>query len=220
MNNRLRFYLSTLYPFQDGILQIIQKAETPFYLTGGTAASRAYLNHRFSEDLDFFVNDDDSFPLWSQRVIQTLLRTYKVEVLQREERFVRLDVRQGGLAIKVEMINDVPAHVGEIRLHPTLGRIDSPENILANKITALVSREEPKDLADVWGFCTQMGLSLSTAITEAQSKAAGIFPPDLARRLCSVQKTDWEAVLWINPPAWEMYQSQLIRLGESLIIIK
>ncbi|MCS7249293.1 MAG: hypothetical protein NZ840_13800, partial [Anaerolineales bacterium] len=122
-------------------------------------------------------------------------------------------------SIKIEMINDVPAHIGEIRLHPTLGRLDSPENILANKITALLDREEPKDLADVWGFCTQMRLSLSIAISDARSKAAGVFPADLARRLCSVQKADWEAVLWINPPAWEAYREQLIHLGESLILL-
>jgi len=29
---------------------------TPFYLTGGTALSRFYFNHRYSEDLDFFAN--------------------------------------------------------------------------------------------------------------------------------------------------------------------
>ena len=45
--------------------------------------------------------------------------------------------------LKIEMINDVPAHIGPIAVHPQLGRIDSAENILANKITAVVSREEP-----------------------------------------------------------------------------
>lgn len=219
MNSRHDFYFSRVYPFQDEILQSIDRAGTPFYLTGGTAASRGYLHHRFSEDLDLFVNDDEQFPLWVQRVIQMLLKSYTVEVFQREERFVRLNVARGDLSIKIELINDVPAHIGEIRLHPTLGRLDSPENILANKITALLDREEPKDLADVWGFCTQMRLSLSIAISDARSKAAGVFPADLARRLCSVQKADWEAVLWINPPAWEAYREQLIHLGESLILL-
>jgi len=32
-----------------------------FYLTGGTALGRFYLNHRYSEDLDFFVNADPEF---------------------------------------------------------------------------------------------------------------------------------------------------------------
>ena len=64
-----------------------------------------------------------------------------------------------------------------------LGRLDSPENILANKLTALIDREEPKDLADIWGFCCRLGFSIEDAIEGAQSKAAGIFPADLARVL-------------------------------------
>lgn len=34
------------------------KLGLPFYLTGGTALWHFYLNHRYSEDLDFFVNTD------------------------------------------------------------------------------------------------------------------------------------------------------------------
>jgi len=44
--------------------------------------------------------------------------------------------------------------------HPVLGRLDSAENILANKISALIDRDEPKDLADIWGFCCVRRLSL------------------------------------------------------------
>ena len=66
-----------------------------------------------------------------------------------------------------------------------LGRIDTAVNILANKITALIDRDEAKDLADVWGLCTKMGLSLTPAIENAACKAAGVFPADLARVLCT-----------------------------------
>ena len=52
----------------------------------------------------------------------------------------------------IEMVNDVPARVGEVRTDTALGRLDTAENILA-KLSALVDRQEPKDLADVWGFC-------------------------------------------------------------------
>jgi hypothetical protein len=55
-------------------------------------------------------------------------------------------IREQG-SLKIELINDVPAHVGELKEHPVLGRLDSAENILANKLTAVVDREEPKDLA-------------------------------------------------------------------------
>jgi hypothetical protein len=214
------FYFQTLYPFQDQALDVLNGLETGFYLTGGTAASRGYLNHRFSDDLDLFVNDDDRFSLWSARVIQALTQfeDWSCNVLSREERFVRLILSAGEVALKIELINDVPSRVGAIRQHLVLGRLDSPENILANKITALIDREEPKDLADIWGFCCQMQLSLTEAITGAQGKAVGVFPANLARVLLSATHADWESVRWISAPTAERFLADLKRLGESLIL--
>jgi len=201
-------------------MKAINQADTDFYLTGGTASSRGYLQHRFSEDLDYFVNDDNQFGLWVERIIQTLNKEWQCDVLMKEERFARLNLIQKDFFLKIEMVNDVPARVGDIQRHPILGKLDSAENILANKVTALLDREEPKDLADIWGFCCQKNLSIQAAITDAQSKAAGIFPADLARVLCSVQKEDWEAVRWIKAPPVETFISQLNQLGESLLLIK
>lgn len=214
------YYQDILYPLQDRALQIIHQLDTQFYLSGGTAASRGYLNHRFSDDLDLFVDDDDRFGLWADRLIQAFVRLpdWRCEVNLREERFVRLNVVHTSHVCKIELINDVPAHIGVVRDHPLLGRLDSPENILANKITAALDREAPKDLADIWGFCCQVGLSLEQAITDASSKAAGIFPADLARVLCSVMVEDWQAVRWIAPPPVELYLAQLISLGENLLL--
>lgn len=50
------FYFTELYPLQDQVLHLITQAQTGFYLTGGTALSRGYLQHRFSDDLDLFTN--------------------------------------------------------------------------------------------------------------------------------------------------------------------
>jgi predicted nucleotidyltransferase component of viral defense system len=170
--------------------------------------------------LDYFVNDDDRFGLWVERIIQSLNKEWQCVVLMKEERFARLNLSQKSVSLKIEMINDVPARVGDVQIHSVLGRLDSAENILANKVTALLSREEPKDLADIWGFCCQKRLSIRDAITDAQSKAAGVFPADLGRVLCSVQKEDWESVRWIQAPPVETFISQLNELGESLLLIK
>ena len=220
MTNNPAFYFDVLYPFQDQVIAAINQVDTGFYLTGGTAASRGYLQHRFSDDLDYFINDDDRFGLWVERIIQALNKEWQCEVLMKEERFARLNLSRKDTSLKVEMINDVPARVGDVQIHSALGRLDSAENILANKVTALLSREEPKDLADIWGFCCQKKLSLRDAITDAQSKAAGVFPADLGRVLCSVQREDWESVRWIQPPPVETFISQLNELGESLLLIK
>lgn len=215
------FYFNALYPFQDDVLRLVKEAQTGFYLTGGTALSRVYLNHRFSDDLDLFVNFDAHFGEWSNRVVDTFWRLgdWKTEVILREEYFARAVLTRDELTLKVEMINDVSSRVGAVRDHPVLGRLDSAENILANKLTALIGREESRDLADVWGLCTTLGLSISDAITAAQSKSTGIYPLDLARRLCGATREDWEEVLWIKPaPDPERYLSELQTLGQQLIL--
>lgn len=216
------FYYRVLYPLQDRVLAAVRDQETRLYLAGGTAASRGYLQHRFSDDLDLFTNDDPRFGLWSERVLAGLATRpdWTVDVLMREERFVRLDLVHARTSLKIEMVNDVPAHVGEIRDDPVLGRVDSAENLLANKLTALVDRGEPKDLADVWGFCTRMGLSIHEALKGAQSKAAGLFPPDVARILMSATEQDWQMVRWISAPVVDAFLRDLRQIGNELLLIE
>jgi hypothetical protein len=216
------YYFDLLYPFQDQVLELITRLDTGFHLTGGTAASRGYLQHRFSDDLDLFVNDDDLFGLWAERIVQILSRSagWRTEVLLRQERFFRLTLSSEAALLKIELVNDVPSRVGEPWLHPTLGWLDTADNILANKVSALIDREEPKDLADIWGFCCRKGLSLNNAITGAQGKAAGIFPADLARLLCTATTADWQLIRWIVAPEPECFVADLRRLGESLILIE
>lgn len=85
------FYTQQLYPLQDQVLNLVNRVDTDFYLTGGTAVSRGYLNHRYSDDLDFFVNDDNRFELWGERVIHTLNaeRNWHLKVALRQPRYIR-----------------------------------------------------------------------------------------------------------------------------------
>lgn len=215
------FFLTKLYPLQDDVLRLITQQQTGFYLTGGTALTRGYLHHRFSEDLDLFTNLNPAFSHWCSLIVAGLAATpgWQVDVQRRGQYFLRLFVIQRDLSLKVELINDVPSHIGDLRQDPFLGLLDSPENILANKVTALIDRDEPRDIADVWGLCTRMGLSLQTAITDAMSKAAGQHPADVARRLCQVTLQDWQDVMWVDPPDPTQYLTEVIQLGESLILV-
>jgi hypothetical protein len=60
MHSSAKHY-SKIYNLQDQFLAWFAEQSTPFYLTGGTALGRFYLNHRYSEDLDFFVNHHSDF---------------------------------------------------------------------------------------------------------------------------------------------------------------
>ncbi|KKL81481.1 hypothetical protein LCGC14_1994380 [marine sediment metagenome] len=61
MNALEKYYEENLYPLQDGVLNIVKKSRTPFFLTGGAALSRYYVGHRYFDDLDLFVVDDSNY---------------------------------------------------------------------------------------------------------------------------------------------------------------
>ncbi len=63
-----------------------------------------------------------------------------------------------------------------------------------------------------------MQLSLPSAITSADSKAAGIFPVEVARILDSASQDDWAAIKWISAPDPMQFVSNLRALAESLIL--
>jgi hypothetical protein len=220
MSTNSSFYLEKLYPLQNEVLHIVSLLDTGFYLTGGTAVSRAYCHHRFSDDLDLFVNDHPQFTLWGERIVAALTKQaeWQCQVIQKDEQFFRLNLSWQEVWLKIDLVNDVPAHIGEIKNHPELGRVDSVENLIANKLSALIGREEPKDLADIWGLSKLPDLSIEAAIGNAQSKAAGIFPVALARILLSASIADWKTIRWQEPPFVDSYLADLHQLGESLIL--
>jgi len=66
------YYEENLYPLQDGVLNIISRSDTDFFLTGGTALSRAYYNHRYSDDLDFFLNKSQTYDEQMEEILALL----------------------------------------------------------------------------------------------------------------------------------------------------
>jgi len=66
-------------------------------------------------------------------------------------------------------------HYGDFEYNKSLGKIDSWQNILSNKITA-VFRFEPKDIADIWIISKNKTFNWKMIIKEAKTKEAGIEP--------------------------------------------
>ncbi|MCX8028368.1 MAG: nucleotidyl transferase AbiEii/AbiGii toxin family protein, partial [Thermodesulfovibrionales bacterium] len=164
----------------------------------GTALSRGYFQHRFSDNLDYFVNYLSNFVMLAEIQVERLQNIFpKVEVDLKGQYFYRIFVADRQL--KIELVNDVPSHIGEKIIHPVLGLIDSKENILANKITAIVDRCMPKDIVDIY-YLLKDGLSIRKALTDVKSKAAGIVPIYVAKILGEYDYTllDTE-IKWVTP---------------------
>lgn len=94
------YFLNVLYPLQDEVLSVASSLESGLYLSDGTALSRGYLQHRFSEDLDFFADDARDFGLWASRLTQALQKDARwfLQIHQREDRLIRaaLESANGG----------------------------------------------------------------------------------------------------------------------------
>ena len=217
------WFEKVLYPLQDEVLAVAARVETGFYLTGGTALGRIHLRHRYSEDLDLFVNDDDRFQTWTDRLLEAWRAEtgWRLSVQRRDPRFVRASLSRDDVPLKIEFLNDVRGRVGTPVRHAGFGLVDTMENILANKVTALLDREEPKDLADIWGLCRPGGLALRDALAGASSKAVGVFAADVARALLGATADDWRLVRWIPPPPLaDDFLRDLRALGEDLLLMR
>lgn len=208
------YYNNILYPLQDKAIQTFK--DSPFYLTGGTTLSRGYYNHRYSDDLDYFVNYYSEFQRIAEVQVKRLHKVFSnVDVDYKGEYFYRLFVGQERL--KIEMVNDVPSHIGEKVVHPTLGLIDSKENILANKLTALIDRSLPKDIVDVY-FLMKNGLSLKQALLDAHSKAAGISPLFVAKILAEFDYSIVDSeIKWVKPIKSDVIKEYLCDLSRKIV---
>jgi predicted nucleotidyltransferase component of viral defense system len=144
------YYLNRLYPLQDKALKIIDELASDFYLTGGTVLCRHYLHHRYSDDLDFFMNAQSGFHKQVDKIITRLNNTFNQFSFAglKEDTFVRIFVSEKDVLLKIDFINDVSFHSAELIVSSLFSKTDSIQNILSNKISAL-SRDESKDFADL-----------------------------------------------------------------------
>jgi hypothetical protein len=188
------FYRSTLYPAQDRILQTIAGVNTPFYLTGGTALGRFILNHRFSDDLDFFVNALPDFNNHVDAILEAVRMQHpELTVSMRQDSFVRIFVRESGTEVKLEFVNDVRYRVDAADRSGMGFWIDNWRNILTNKITAL-PRVAAKDFADILFLAIQYPFNWAEMITHARSKDAWIDEIAISQMLFNFDVSSMQSV--------------------------
>ena len=225
MKQSTSFYRDILYPFQDGILNIVRQLNTPFYLTGGTALGRHYFSHRFSDDLDLFVNSEPNYSRHVAQILNALEENQKrfnfaidYRRLRKEEHYTQIFLTQleNAADLKLDLINDIAAHYGELEHSKTMGRIDSWRNILSNKLAA-VFRYEAKDFADIWIIAKHKPIAWREIISEAKTKEAGIDPLALQEILRSFPPDEVMAVKWNIPIDENNFIADLATIADDIL---
>lgn len=177
------YYKDLLYPLQDRVLKQIGISGTPFYLTGGTVVGRFLLNHRYSDDLDFFLNAATDFRDQIEKLISFLKLTFKdIRMNNLQDSFARFYVVEDELQLKLEFVNDVKFRVGIPTINEVGLQIDTWDNILSNKLTAL-SRTAPKDYSDVLFLSLKYEFNWKTIIDHAKQKDAWINEINISQQL-------------------------------------
>ena len=212
------YYFNRLYPLQDKVLKITDRCATGFYLTGGTALSRHYFHHRFSDDLDFFMNDSPDFHAQADEVIAALKNTWNesLSVNLKEDTFVRLFISEGDVQLKIDFINDVPLHIGDIVSTELFLKTDNIRNILSNKISAL-SRDEAKDFADLLFIIRNLSFAWEEVINEAKRKDSWVNELDVSQRLHEFDVARFEGLKWQTEIDLKKFEVQLKQSARDIL---
>ena len=219
MNSSVPDYKS-LYRLQDQVLEVLKGHLGSFYLTGGTALGRFYLNHRFSDDLDFFVNSDPTFTQEVKRIYKRLIGHLPVDTKSTvdTEEFVRIWIG-GEVRMKLEFVNDAGEHWKPVLWSDDIP-LDNPGNILANKIGAMLSRDEAKDVFDIVYIAGSFSFNWKTVYNHATNKQL-MNEPDVLMRLTTFPVEWLPQQCWLKEPVdLSDFKEKLNRIADDFLLAK
>lgn len=168
-----------LTPLQLEVLHAFCARAPRFFLTGGAALAGFHLGHRDTKDLDLFTTTDSLED--GERALRQVASEIGagVEAVQTAPDFRRRVVRRGTDLVVVDLVRDRAPQLVDPKPVWDGIPVDPPEEILANKLSALLGRAEIRDLVDVRAL-ELSGLSLTDALAAGARKDGSLTPGQLA----------------------------------------
>jgi predicted nucleotidyltransferase component of viral defense system len=157
-----------LYLLQDQVMKLIFKTENIFYLTGGTCIGRFYKEKRYSDDLDFFTNQSPRYSFALRNIKNKLKNSFKVFIEVESKDFNRFRIND---FLQIDFVNDIAFRYGDIVVTNEGFLIDNVFNILSNKLTAVIGRDDPKDIFDIYLISKYYSFSWNNILDAAHQKA-------------------------------------------------
>jgi hypothetical protein len=200
--------LSTL---QADFLHAFFQHENRFFLTGGAALVGFYLRHRETHDLDLFTLEDAITE--GALVVAEVTRELggALEAIQTSPDFRRFLLRRGAEAIVIDLVHEYVAQLMPEKPVVNGIRVDPPQEILTNKLCALLSRSEIRDLVDVRAL-ELAGYRMEEALDAAATKDTGLTPAQLSWVLNQIELGDE-----LMPPGGVSLEELRLYLNELII---
>lgn len=200
------------------MLEIVSGLPVEFYLTGGTALSRAYLHHRHSDDLDFFLNWAQDFKQQVNEVIRAFSSSsQEFEVASIDENYARIFITGPACTLKLDFVNDVPFRSGQPVKTSVFIRTDTILNILSNKLSAL-SRYATKDVADIVFISESTQFIWEEIFDDASEKDLWVNPVNIAGILEQFPVQKIQEIAWAGQiPSDEWFMSRINRIIPDIL---
>lgn len=135
-----------------GVLSKIGILQNNFFLGGATALSEFYLQHRYSEDFDFFTSKHN-IVFKTVENIEAAFKKNKIgyTIKKMYENSGEMIVKIGSDSIKLDLNLDRPNRVESIVFNEKYKiYIDNVIDMSCNKLSALLTRSDPKDFVDIY----------------------------------------------------------------------
>jgi len=194
------------------------KLPVEFYLTGGTALGRVYLKHRYSDDLDFFINGVTDFKQQVTKVINALRLTgLKLDASVVDDNYARLFIITDKCTLKLDFVNDVTFRSGVPVETNLFIRTDSIMNILSNKLTAL-GRYAAKDVVDIVYISEKYSFNWEDILNDASEKDLWVNPVNIAEVLEKFPVEKLQEIIWMKKsPGDEWFLSRINQMIPDIL---
>ncbi|MBI4647003.1 MAG: nucleotidyl transferase AbiEii/AbiGii toxin family protein [Bacteroidia bacterium] len=164
-----------LTPNQKKFLDFLNEDEylvKKYYFTGGTALSQFYLQHRFSEDLDFFIKIEEVNMIKIKSFIKKIGAQLKLQKIEFREIFGVKTVFLHFFKDEVLKIdfNYYPFPRIEKGIKYKNIAIDSIYDIAVNKVHTILMRTQARDFIDIYFIIKEKNYSFKKLLLDAKAK--------------------------------------------------
>ena len=167
-------YNSILSATQVEFLKLVGATKTisnKFYLTGGTALAGFYIPYRYSEDLDFF-SEQEVDVISIQVFLKSISNKLEVSEVEFQSSFNRnlffLTIKRGAV-LKTEFTYFPFTQLGDPEIYENL-KIDSVIDIATNKLFTIYQRTAARDYMDLYQLCKKYQYTISDLVANARLK--------------------------------------------------
>lgn len=184
-----------------------QSITSAFYFGGGTVLAEYYLQHRYSEDLDFF-SETEFDPAAVSAFFQSAKKRLGITGVRYEQAFNRnlffLDIGKETIKAEFTFFPFARIDAGERR---EAFSIDSLLDIAVNKIFTIYQKPRARDFIDLFCIIKKEGWQMAELADKAQAKFETYLDPlqlgsqflrsaelhDYPRMIAPLAPEDWQA---------------------------